>query len=230
MPADKTALQDSYDAAAEKLADKDAYTADSFAALESALAAAEDVLNDPAAEQSAADAAKDAVDAAVEGLIARADGETLGQLQAAAEELRTLGETATEEQFASAKEILERADALLAQGAENISAEEADTMITDLQSAIDAVKKAMEDSGDDGDDGENPGENPGGNTGDQTGDGSGAGTGGGNGTGAQVPGTDSGKNLAAAATGDAAPIMLYVLLAAGTAVIAVLAGRFRRVR
>lgn len=230
MPADKTALQDSYDAAAEKLADKDAYTADSFAALESALAAAEDVLNDPAAEQSAADAAKDAVDAAVEGLIARADGETLGQLQAAAEELRTLGETATEEQFASAKEILERADALLAEGAENISAEEADTMITDLQSAIDAVKKAMEDSGDDGDDGENPGENPGGNTGDQTGDGSGAGTGGGNGNGAQVPGTDSGKNLAAAATGDAAPIMLYVLLAAGTAVIAVLAGRFRRVR
>ena len=210
MPADNSALQESYDAAAEKLADGNVYTADSTAALESAMAAAKEVLDNDAADQTAVDAAKETLDTAIEGLVLRADAETLAQLQAAADELRALGEKATDEQFGSAGDVLAAADEMLAKGAENISADEAKAMTADLQAAIDAVEKAIEESetGDGGEDSDTPG----GDTGDGSDDGA------------------DGNAPAAVQTGDAAPIMLYVFLAAGAAVTAVLAGRFRRVR
>ena len=225
MPADNSALQESYDAAAEKLADGNVYTADSTAALESAMAAAKEVLDNDAADQTAVDAAKETLDTAIEGLVLRADAETLAQLQAAADELRALGEKATDEQFGSAGDVLAAADEMLAKGAENISADEAEAMTADLQAAIDAVEKAIEE-GETGDGGEDS-DNPGGDTGDGSDGGADGNTGGGSGNG----GSESGdKAPAAVQTGDAAPIMLYVFLAAGAAVIAVLTGRFRKVR
>ena len=156
------------------------------------------------------DAAKETLDTAIEGLVLRADAETLAQLQAAADELRALGEKATDEQFGSAGDVLAAADEMLAKGAENISADEAKAMTADLQAAIDAVEKAIEE-GETGDGGEDS-DTPGGDTGDGSDDGA------------------DGNAPAAVQTGDAAPIMLYVFLAAGAAVTAVLAGRFRKVR
>ena len=210
MPADNSALQESYDAAAEKLADGNVYTADSTAALESAMAAAKEVLDNDAADQTAVDAAKETLDTAIEGLVLRADAETLAQLQAAADELRALGEKATDGQFGSAGDVLAAADEMLAKGAENISADEAKAMTADLQAAIDAVEKAIEES--ETGDGSGDSDNPGGDAGDGSDDGA------------------DGNAPAAVQTGDAAPIMLYVFLAAGAAVIAVLTGRFRKVR
>ena len=98
-------------------------------------------------------------------------------------------------------------------------------MTADLQAAIDAVEKAIEE-GETGDGGEDS-DNPGGDTGDGSDGGADGNTGDGSGNG----GSENGDNAPAAVqTGDAAPIMMYVFLAAGAAVIAVLTGRFRKVR
>ena len=92
-----------------------------------------------------------------------------------------------------------------------------DEAVSALQAAADGLEKEQ---GSQGGDAENPdgsqgSDNPDGNTGDGSGN----------------SGSESGdKAPAAVQTGDAATIMLYGFLAAGAAVIAVLTGRFRKVR
>ena len=227
--ADKTDLEMALELA--EMIDLNKYVEAGQAEFLAAKEAAEAVLADGDAMQEETDQAWGDLVEAMEALRLKADKSVLQDLISQTAELDLSGYT--EESVNVFRAALAAANSILAD--ETLSVDDqakVDEAVSALQAAADGLEK---DPGSQGGDAENPdggedGENPDGNTGAVSGDdadGSGSGNGADSGNGGSENG---GKAPAAVQTGDASPIMLYVFLAAGAAVIAVLAGRFRKVK
>ena len=227
--ADKTDLEMALELA--EMIDLNKYVEAGQAEFLAAKEAAETVLADGDAMQEETDQAWGDLVEAMEALRLKADKSVLQDLISQMEGLDLSGYT--EESVNVFRAALAAANSILAD--ETLSVDDkakVDEAVSALQAAADGLEK---DPGSQGGDAENPdggedSENPDGNTGAVSGDdadGSGSGNGADSGNGGSENG---GKAPAAVQTGDASPIMLYVFLAAGAAVIAVLAGRFRKVK
>ena len=227
--ADKTDLEMALELA--EMIDLNKYVEAGQAEFLAAKEAAETVLADGDAMQEETDQAWGDLVEAMEALRLKADKSVLQDLISQMEGLDLSGYT--EESVNVFRAALAAANSILAD--ETLSVDDqakVDEAVSALQAAADGLEK---DPGSQGGDAENPdggedGENPDGNTGAVSGDdadGSGSGNGADSGNGGSENG---GKAPVAVQTGDASPIMLYVFLAAGAAVIAVLAGRFRKVK
>lgn len=227
--ADKTDLEMALELA--EMIDLNKYVEAGQAEFLAAKEAAETVLADGDAMQEETDQAWGDLVEAMEALRLKADKSVLQDLISQTAELDLSGYT--EESVNVFRAALAAANSILAD--ETLSVDDqakVDEAVSALQAAADGLEK---DPGSQGGDAENPdggedSENPDGNTGAVSGDdadGSGSGNGADSGNGGSENG---GKAPVAVQTGDASPIMLYVFLAAGAAVIAVLAGRFRKVK
>ena len=138
---DKSELQAAYDEAAEM--DLSIYTDESKAAMEAAIAAAEEVLADEAADQDAVDEALAALNSAKDQLVVKsADKSALEEVLAAAEEYAAKISNYTPETAEVFQTAYDAAKEVFADAA--ASQEEVDNAAAALQSAIDGLKLAGE--------------------------------------------------------------------------------------
>ena len=138
---DKSELQAAYDEAAEM--DLSIYTDESKAAMEAAIAAAEEVLADADADQDAVDEALAALNSAKDQLVVKsADKSALEEVLAAAEEYAAKISNYTPETAEVFQTAYDAAKEVLADAA--ASQEEVDNAAVALQSAIDGLKLAGE--------------------------------------------------------------------------------------
>lgn len=132
---DKQALQETI-AAAEKL-EEDAYTPGSWAAMQSALAAAKAVAENQDATQEEVDAAKAALDASVSGLVKKADKSELNTAITEAEKLNQA--EYTDESWAAFENALTSAKEAAADA--NVSQEKVNAAKDALNAAVSGLKK-----------------------------------------------------------------------------------------
>ena len=138
---DKSELQAAYDEAAEM--DLSIYTDESKAAMEAAIAAAEEVLADADADQDAVDEALAALNSAKDQLVVKsADKSALEEVLAAAEEYAAKISNYTPETAEVFQTAYDAAKEVFADAA--ASQEEVDNAAAALQSAIDGLKLAGE--------------------------------------------------------------------------------------
>ena len=138
---DKSELQEAYDEAAEM--DLSIYTDESKAAMEAAIAAAEEVLADADADQDAVDAALAALNSAKEQLtVKEADKTALQDVLAAAEEYAAKISNYTQDTAEAFQAAYDAAKEVFADTA--ASQEAVDSAAAELQAAIDGLKLAGE--------------------------------------------------------------------------------------
>ena len=142
--ADKSALEELYNANKDK--DVSGYTDSSVQAWKDALAAAEEVLNDPSASTDEVQNAYDQLSTALDGLKLKADTSKLAALAGTVQEL--LGSDAvsqyTDDSIQALKDALADAEALLAQDLSEEAQAQVDASIDFLQTAVDSLVKIDE--------------------------------------------------------------------------------------
>ena len=142
--ADKSALEELYNANKDK--DVSGYTDSSVQAWKDALAAAEEVLNDPSASTDEVQNAYDQLSTALDGLKLKADTSKLAALAGTVQEL--LGSDAvsqyTDDSIQALKDALADAEALLAQDLSEEAQAQVDASIDVLQTAVDSLVKIDE--------------------------------------------------------------------------------------
>lgn len=143
---DRSALRTAIAVAQAEAGKEDVYTAESLADLNKAIEAAQAVLDDPAAEQSAIDEQTDLVNAAVKNLVKQEISTDKSVLEAKLDEAKAeAGKTDvyTAESLAALNESIQKAEAVI--NDENAAQEDINAQVAALQAAIDGLTK--EDSG-----------------------------------------------------------------------------------
>lgn len=212
--ADKSSLEALYNANKDK--DVSGCTDSSVKAWEEALAATEDVLNDPSASADEVQSAYDQLNTALSGLKAKADTAELAALAETVREMLGSDEISqyTDDSVQALEDALADADALLAQDLSVDDQSLVDASADALQTAVDSLVKPENKPGDNVDkpgDGGNP---P-----------SGQPDNGGNTPSSQNPGADS----SVPETGDSSSAGLWLVLAAAAAAVLLIAGRNRKI-
>ena len=143
---DRTALRTAIAAARAEAEKEDVYTAESLAALNDAIEAAQSVLNDPNAEQSAIAEQTELVNVAVANLVKQetvsADKRTL---EAKLDEARAKAQQTdvyTADSLAALKDAIQTAEAVVDD--ENASQEQVDAQVTALEEAVNALEEISE--------------------------------------------------------------------------------------
>ena len=143
-PVDKQALEAKLSEAKAAAEKTDIYTAESLAALNDAIKAAQAVLDDPTAEQSALDEQTDLVNVAVQKLVKQeAPSADKSALEAKLDEAKAKTQQTdvyTEDSLAALNTAIQEAEKVL--NDETVSQEDIDAQVSSLQSAIDGLKKA----------------------------------------------------------------------------------------
>ena len=132
-----TALEDAIDRA--EAIDESTYTADSYSALQTAIANGKAVLESATATQDDIDLAVEAIETAIDNLVEKASQDLLATLTAKLEECKAMEGNYTSEEFAELKAIIAEVDALLETDPNNIAATDAQAALEKLTEASDAL-------------------------------------------------------------------------------------------
>ena len=139
---DRSELRTAIEAARAEAAKVDVYTAESLEALNEAIEAAQAVLDDPTAEQSAIDEQTDLVNAAVENLVKQEVPADKSALEAKLDEAKAeAGRTDvyTSESLAALNEAIQTAETVF--NDENAVQDQVNAQVTALEEAINALEK-----------------------------------------------------------------------------------------
>ena len=112
---------------------EDIYTKDTYAILEIALKNAESVLENQDASQVEVNQAIADLENAINGLIERASQDLLNELQTKLEECKNLENDYTSEEFLELKLVIEETERLLETEFTNISANDVNQLLTELE-------------------------------------------------------------------------------------------------
>lgn len=132
-----TALEDAIDRA--EAIDESTYTADSYSALQTAIANGKAVLESATATQDDIDLAVEAIETAIDNLVEKASQDLLATLTAKLEECKAMEGNYTSEEFAELKAIIAEVEALLETDPNNIAATDAQAALEKLTEASDAL-------------------------------------------------------------------------------------------
>ena len=132
-----TALEDTIDRA--EAIDESTYTADSYSALQTAIANGKAVLESATATQDDIDLAVEAIEIAIDNLVEKASQDLLATLTAKLEECKAMEGNYTSEEFAELKGIIAEVEALLETDPNNIAATDAQAALEKLTEASDAL-------------------------------------------------------------------------------------------
>ena len=132
-----TALEDAIDRA--EAIDGSTYTADSYSALQTAIANGKAVLESATATQDDIDLAVEAIETAIDNLVEKASQDLLATLTAKLEECKAMEGNYTSEEFAELKAIIAEVEALLETDPNNITATDAQVALEKLTEASDAL-------------------------------------------------------------------------------------------
>lgn len=132
-----TALEDAIDRA--EAIDESTYTADSYSALQTAIANGKAVLESATATQDDIDLAVEAIETAIDNLVEKASQDLLATLTAKLEECKAMEGNYTSEEFAELKDIIAEVEALLETDPNNIAATDAQAALEKLTEASDAL-------------------------------------------------------------------------------------------
>ena len=132
-----TALEDAIDRA--EAIDESTYTADSYSALQTAIANGKAVLESATATQDDIDLAVEAIETAIDNLVEKASQDLLATLTAKLEECKAMEGNYTSEEFAELKGIIAEVEALLETDPNNIAATDAQAALEKLTEASDAL-------------------------------------------------------------------------------------------
>ena len=132
-----TALEDAIDRA--EAIDESTYTADSYSALQTAIANGKAVLESATATQDDIDLAVEAIEIAIDNLVEKASQDLLATLTAKLEECKAMEGNYTSEEFAELKGIIAEVEALLETDPNNIAATDAQAALEKLTEASDAL-------------------------------------------------------------------------------------------
>ena len=132
-----TALEDAIDRA--ETIDGSTYTADSYSALQTAIANGKAVLESATATQDDIDLAVEAIETAIDNLVEKASQDLLATLTAKLEECKAMEGNYTSEEFAELKGIIAEVEALLETDPNNIAATDAQAALEKLTEASDAL-------------------------------------------------------------------------------------------
>ncbi|WP_285959894.1 leucine-rich repeat protein [Thomasclavelia spiroformis] len=132
-----TALEDAIDRA--EAIDESTYTADSYSALQTAIANGKAVLESATATQDDIDLAVEAIETAIDNLVEKASQDLLATLTAKLEECKAMEGNYTSEEFAELKAIIAEVEALLETDPNNITATDAQVALEKLTEASDAL-------------------------------------------------------------------------------------------
>ena len=130
-----TALEDAIDRA--EAIDESTYTADSYSALQTAIANGKAVLESATATQDDIDLAVEAIEIAIDNLVEKASQDLLATLTAKLEECKAMEGNYTSEEFAELKGIIAEVEALLETDLNNVAA-------TDVQAALEKLTEASD--------------------------------------------------------------------------------------
>ena len=130
-----TALEDAIDRA--ETIDGSTYTADSYSALQTAIANGKAVLESATATQDDIDLAVEAIETAIDNLVEKASQDLLATLTAKLEECKAMEGNYTSEEFAELKAIIAEVEALLETDLNNVAA-------TDVQAALEKLTEASD--------------------------------------------------------------------------------------
>ena len=130
-----TALEDAIDRA--EAIDGSTYTADSYSALQTAIANGKAVLESATATQDDIDLAVEAIETAIDNLVEKASQDLLATLTAKLEECKAMEGNYTSEEFAELKAIIAEVEALLETDLNNVAA-------TDVQAALEKLTEASD--------------------------------------------------------------------------------------
>ena len=143
---DRTALRTAIAAAQAEAAKEDVYTAESLAALNDAIKAAQAVLDDQTADQSAIDAQTKLVNAAVANLVKQeasaADKSTLEEKLDEARAKAQQTDVYTADSLAALKDAIQTAETVF--NDESASQEQVDAQVTALEEAVNALEEISE--------------------------------------------------------------------------------------
>ena len=143
---DRTALLTAIAAAQAEAAKEDVYTAESLAALNDAIEAAQAVLDDPTADQSAIDEQTELVKAAVANLVKQeAPSADKSALEAKLDEAKAKAQQTdvyTADSLAALKDAIQAAEAVV--NDESASQEQVDAQVTALEEAVNALEEISE--------------------------------------------------------------------------------------
>jgi len=132
-----TALEDAIDRA--ETIDGSTYTADSYSALQTAIANGKAVLESATATQDDIDLAVEAIETAIDNLVEKASQDLLATLTAKLEECKAMEGNYTSEEFAELKAIIAEVEALLETDPNNITATDTQVALEKLTEASDAL-------------------------------------------------------------------------------------------
>ena len=132
-----TALENAIDRA--EAIDESTYTADSYSALQTAIANGKAVLESATATQDDIDLAVEAIETAIDNLVEKASQDLLATLTAKLEECKAMEGNYTSEEFAELKAIIAEVEALLETDPNNIAATDAQAALEKLTEASDAL-------------------------------------------------------------------------------------------
>ena len=132
-----TALEDAIDRA--EAIDGSTYTADSYSALQTAIANGKAVLESATATQDDIDLAVEAIETAIDNLVEKASQDLLATLTAKLEECKAMEGNYTSEEFAELKAIIAEVEALLETDPNNITATDTQVALEKLTEASDAL-------------------------------------------------------------------------------------------
>lgn len=132
-----TALEDAIDRA--EAIDESTYTADSYSALQTAIANGKAVLESATATQDDIDLAVEAIETAIDNLVEKASQDLLATLTAKLEECKAMEGNYTSEEFAELKAIIAEVEALLETDPNNIAVIDAQAALEKLTEASDAL-------------------------------------------------------------------------------------------
>ena len=132
-----TALEDAIDRA--EAIDESTYTADSYSALQTAIANGKAVLESATATQDDIDLAVEAIETAIDNLVEKASQDLLATLTAKLEECKAMEGNYTSEEFVELKDIIAEVEALLETDPNNIAATDAQAALEKLTEASDAL-------------------------------------------------------------------------------------------
>ena len=130
-----TALEDAIDRA--EAIDGSTYTADSYSALQTAIANGKAVLESATATQDDIDLAVEAIETAIDNLVEKAPQDLLAILTAKLDECKAMEGNYTSEEFAELKAIIAEVEALLETDLNNVAA-------TDVQAALEKLTEASD--------------------------------------------------------------------------------------
>lgn len=132
-----TALEDAIDRA--EAIDESTYTADSYSALQTAIANGKAVLESATATQDDIDLAVEAIETTIDNLVEKASQDLLATLTAKLEECKAMEGNYTSEEFAELKAIIAEVEALLETDPNNIAVIDAQAALEKLTEASDAL-------------------------------------------------------------------------------------------